>query len=166
MKKLLLFALLSVSLFSGDDLLQQGETLLFSFRTKSKKIVSLALGPQEKYLVYRFGRKGHIEFVYPQDKKNSFSKFTYSYYLRGGGAMNAGLDLNFLRFSNQGYLYVVYDEFSSEDHSRAVGVKVIKDGKTLVDIQGIPETAKETLVNIRDLISEGITIKEDEKEFD
>jgi len=31
MKKLLLFTLLSVSLFSGDDLLQQGETLLFSF---------------------------------------------------------------------------------------------------------------------------------------
>ncbi|WP_457602927.1 hypothetical protein [Nitratifractor sp.] len=165
MKKIIFSLLLSVSLFAGDYLLQKGETPLFAFKTKSGKVVSLALGAHNGSLIYRFGKKGHVEFVYPSDPKNSFSKFTYSHYLRGG-PMNAGVDLNFLRFVNKGYLYVLYDEFSAEDQSRSVGVKVIKEGKTLSDIQGIPASAKGTLLKMEDLIDEGVPIKKDEKEFD
>ncbi len=165
MKKLAFTLLLSFPLFAGDYLLQKGETLLFAFKTKSGKIVSMAMGAHKRYLIYRFGKKGHIEFIYPPDRKDSFSKFTYSHYLRGG-PMNAGVDLNFLRFVNKGYLYVLYDEFSAEDHSRAVGVKVIKDETPLVDIKGIPGTAKGRLLKIEDLIDAGIPINKDDRLFD
>lgn len=165
MKKLLSFFLLSVLVWGGDCLLKNNEKLVFGFKTKKGKMVCVALGPKKSYLVYRFGTKKHIEFVYPKDKKDSFSKFTYSSYSRGGGVENMAMDLKYLRFKNKGYLYVIYDEYYSENNQEYIGIRVIKKGKTLADIEGLIKSKKGSLYTIEELIDDGFEIKQDEEEF-
>ena len=163
MKKLVVLVLFSSLLFSSEYLLKKGEKLLFGFKTKSGKIVILALGAKKSYLVYRFGKKNRVEFEYPKDKNNSFSKFTYYHYMRPSlGGTNAGLDLNDLHFSNKGYIYNLYDEYSDEDKSNHIGIKIFKNGKKIADIKALSKSKKGTLLNIDDLIFEGIPIKQEE----
>jgi len=165
-KNIALSILFTITLLHGNYLLQKGEKLLFGFKTKSGKLVTIALGPKKSYLVYRFGKKGHIEFEYPKDKKNAFPKFIYSHISRGGGVMNAGIDLSYLRFKNKGYLYVIYDEYSALDNQEDIGIKVIKKEKVLANIKGVLKSKKGSLLNFDDLIENGVPIKKDEKEFD
>jgi hypothetical protein len=77
---------------------------LFSFKlASSPKTLSVCVSKtQPDYIVYRFGTKDKIKLEFPENKADSWSKFTYSYYLRGGGAENEGMDLNYLSFENGG----------------------------------------------------------------
>lgn len=72
--------------------------VLFSFKTKdTNKVLSICLPKQEPtYIVYRYGTRDSIELEFPQDKKDSWNKFTYSYYLRGGDKQNLGYYFQFL----------------------------------------------------------------------
>lgn len=87
------------------------------------KILSICVSEEQpNYIIYRFGTKEKIELEFPDNKIDSWSKFTYSYYLRGGEKENAGLDLNYLSFSRNGFEYQVYQEYSAEDDATNVGV--------------------------------------------
>lgn len=152
MKKFLTFFLLFASLQSlGQDYLRNNEELILSFRTNNQKQVYLVKDKGNKYIVYRFGSKDKVEFEFPSTTDNCWSKFTYSFYLRGGGAANEGMDLNYLYFTNEGFRYVVYHTYYAVGNKRGVGVKVInlRTGKT-VDIKGDSKTRKGTLVDFRD----------------
>jgi len=121
-----------------EDLSVEGEKVVFGFQVAdSKKIVSICMADDESYIVYRFGTMDNIELEFPEDRENSFSYFTYSYYLRGGGIENVGLDLNSFNFSNGGYQYQVYDDYEAETGIKAVGIRVTdeKTGKE-TDITG------------------------------
>ena len=63
--------------------------------------------------------------VYPENLENSWEAFTYSYYLRGGGADNEGLDLNYIQFPWKGGICVLYDNYSAVDDQNYVGIKLI-----------------------------------------
>jgi len=138
---------LQLSLFANGFNLKAGESLVFGFKAKNGKVITVALGKNDNYLVYRYGRVGKVELEYPKNKSHSFSKFIYSKYLRGGGAVNEGLDLQYLRFSNSGILYIIFDEYSAKDESRDVGIKIVrkKDNKTLATIHGIVKSIKGSL---------------------
>ena len=100
------------------------EKIIFSFETvKSGKILSISISDVNDYIVYRYGEKNSIELEYPKNKKDSWKKFIYTDYYRGGGEKNEALNLNYLSFDNGNYTYTVYDEYTSS--SRSVGVKVI-----------------------------------------
>ena len=153
MLKWLLFSVsLSFVLFANNFNLSVGESLVFGFKVKSGKTVTVALGKDDSYLVYRYGKVGKVELEYPKNKKSSFSKFIYSKYFRGGGVANEGLDLQYLRFSNSGILYIIFDEYSASDNSRDVGIKIIrkKDNKTLAVIHGLSKTVKGSLGVLED----------------
>lgn len=75
-------------------------------------------------LRYRYGKPGRIELTYPEKAQGSPHQFTYSAYLRGGGPDNAGLDLFSLLFSNGGFQYAVFSEYSAEDDSSYYGVRI------------------------------------------
>lgn len=136
-----------------EDLSVEGEKVVFGFQVAdSKKIVSICMADDESYLVYRFGTMDNIELEFPEDRENSFSYFTYSYYLRGGGIENAGLDFNSFNFSNGGYQYQVYDDYEAETGIKAVGIRVTdeKTGKE-TDITGDSNSVIGSMLHFRDM---------------
>lgn len=147
---LFLFLLLSGASYSQDYLLPN-EVNLYSFETKSGKKMILAKDKNDKYMIYRFGTKSKIEFEYPEKTKESWKKFTYSFYLRGGGKVNEGMDLNYVAFTNKNFKYVIYYSYFAVGEKVNIGVKIIdlKTKKT-VDIKGDYKTLKGNLVKFRD----------------
>ena len=140
------------SVIYNDNLFSSDEEVLFSFKIKdTNKVLSVCISKEEPtYIVYRFGTKDNIELEFPQDKKDSWNKFTYSYYLRGGGKQNIGLDLNHLSFQNGNYTYEVYEEYSAEQEMTSVGVKVTeKSTKKEFDIIGIDSSRIGSLIGLR-----------------
>lgn len=136
-----------------EDLSAEGETVLFSFRVSdTKKILSICMAEDQSYIVYRFGTADNIELEFPKDTADSFSSFHYSYYLRGGGPQNAGLDLNHLNFNNENYTYQVYDEYEAESGIRAVGVRVTDDETAKeTDIAGDIDSVTGSMIPFRDM---------------
>ena len=140
-----------LSFYVGNPFLKSNEEAVYSFKTASGKKVMLARDKEGKYLVYRFGTKDSVEFEYPSSYTDSWSKFNYSFYLRGGGPSNSGMDLNYVYFVNGGYEYVIYDTYFAEEERSAIGIKVIdlKTKKT-TDIKGVLKSKVGTLINFRD----------------
>jgi hypothetical protein len=103
------------------------------------------------YIIYRSGRPSHIGLEYPKDKRISWQSFEYSYYLRGGGSANEGLDLNYLSFSNGDWKYTIYQEYTADTNSTVFGVRLVndKDGEKL-DLPGSASSVEGSLVPLRD----------------
>ena len=119
------------------------ELAVFSFKGSTGKTVSLcisnAVSTNSGYLVYRYGTTKQIELSYPQDTANSFSKFLYQTYHRGGGKQNAAMYLNWLSFTNGDYTYNLYDDWNAEDdhYSRGILVTNNKTNKSFaIDAKG------------------------------
>ena len=132
------------------------EKIIFSFETDKGKTMSLSMDKNNKYLVYRFGQSGKVELQYPTELTNTFDKFTYNYYMRGGGPGNAGLDLNYVSFTGDTHKVIIFDEYSAGDpdnpkESETVGIRLVdlKTGKE-IKIRGLIKTKKGTLVDFRD----------------
>lgn len=138
----------------NEYLCSEDEDILFSFKiAKTNKTVSICVSKdQPDYIIYRYGVKDNVELVYPEIKDaDSWNKFTYSYYLRGGGAGNEGLDLNYLAFENGGRDYKIYEEYSSVDNQTRVGITVteLETGKEK-DIEGESDSIHGSLIDLRE----------------
>lgn len=133
-------------------LCRKNEKVILSFNIdKSGKTLSLCVSDEQDYIVYRFGTTENIELEYPSDKKDSWNKFTYSYYLRGGGKENDGLDLNYLQFEIGNYLYKVYEEYSANDDRTDVGVKIVNEtNNNEIDIAGDYKNKIGSLIYLRE----------------
>jgi hypothetical protein len=143
-----LFIGLFIFKLSSQPNLLPTETLLYSFSTKSGKTMVLAKDKKDAYIVYRFGTKDKVELeVLDKTKK----QFKYSFYLRGGGKANEGMDLNYVYFINKGFKYVIFSTSYAIDDKYEIGLKVI-DMKTdkVTTIKGIVKTKKGTLTDFRD----------------
>ena len=139
------------SICFGQDLVQKNETVIFSFTTKNKKEVAIVKNNANNKVFYRFGTKAKSEFQFPATNSKPSQKLTYSFYLRGGGVANEGMELNYVYFINDNFQYIIYDTYYSVDNRQNIGVKVIdlKTKKTS-DIQGDIKTRKGTLTDFRD----------------
>jgi hypothetical protein len=127
------------------------EELIYSFDTQNGKKVSLCKDKGNKYLVYRFGTESKIEFEFPGRSEDSWKKFKYSFWLRGGGVANEGIDLNYIYFINNNYKYIIYDTYFAVGNKQDIGVRIInlKTNK-VTNIKGKTKTQKGTLVDFRD----------------
>jgi len=130
------------------------EEALFSFQIADQEITAaICISKLEPgYIVYRYGTKDKIELEYPQNKdETSWGDFTYSYYMRGGGADNEGVDLNYLIFDNSGYEYQIYEEYSATEDKTDVGIKVTNtETGEETDIKGNSDTIQGSLIPLRD----------------
>lgn len=151
--KKLAFAILilTCTTASGQKYSLPNEVTIFSFQTKNGKTAVLNKDKENKYLIYRFGTKDKIEFQYPDTLETSWKKFKYTFWLRGGGKQNEGLDLNYVEFTNKNFKYVIYDTYAAADQKQNIGIKIIdlKTDKT-TDIKGITKTRKGTLIDFRE----------------
>ena len=133
-----------------DNLCAADEELLVSIPiADSEKKLSVCIGAD--YIVYRFGTGDKIELEYPADKTSSWNDFTYTYYLRGGGKENQGMDSNHLIFENNGYHYSIYQVYTAEDDSTEAGI-IVTDltSKKETDIRGNAGEMTGSLVSLRD----------------
>ncbi len=110
----------------NEYLLKENEEIIISFSiVGSDKAVALCKSKEEPdYIVYRFGTSKHVEFEYPDNPAESWDKFTYSYYLRGGSTENEGLDLNYVTFEYRGSSYAIFQEYASEADATDVGIRI------------------------------------------
>lgn len=150
MKKIVLILLLVTASTAFAQLVKKGETEIFRFKTSSGKTAVICTGENDSYIVYRFGTNSKVELVYPAAMTNdSWSLFTYSYYYRGGGKENAGLDLNYLTFENNGYTYKLYQEYSAEDNSETAGIMVTGANGVETDLKAVKNSVKGSLIDLR-----------------
>jgi hypothetical protein len=150
---IVLMLLLAAPAMAQPPYVLSGEKDVLSFQTEKGKRMVICIGVAEaesRYLVYRFGKRDAVEFEYPAGREHSFDKFVYSYYLRGGGPGNEGLDLNYLTFENEGTKYTIYQEYYAESGETSAGIRVLPKGKTReVDIKAKAETIKGSLLPFR-----------------
>lgn len=150
MKKIILLLILVISSPALAQLVKGGETEIFRFKTNSGKTALICKGENESYLVYRFGTNSNIELQYPAELNElSWQLFTYSYYFRGGGKENAGIDMNYLTFTNNGYTYKIYQEYSAEDNSENAGIIVTDKDMKETDLKAVKKSVNGSLAGLR-----------------
>ena len=156
MKPLLIIIFLLTSSLAKcqNDLLPNEEIVLY-FTTNNGKSVMLAKDQDDKYLVYRFGSDKNIELEFPKKNKDSWKLFKYSYYHRGGGPENAGMDLSHVAFTNGDFEYMIYQSYYAESESFEIGIRVenLKTNKS-IDIKGDYDSKQGNLHDLpeRDLL--------------
>jgi len=126
------------------------EEIVYSFRSGKNKKLVIAKDSSDAYLVYRFGTLQKVEMEFPERNHQSWSKFRYSFWLRPGGKMNEGMDINFLQFTLDSVKYVVYDCYYEADNTPYVGIKIInlRTGREK-KIEGKVKTRKGSLIDFR-----------------
>ena len=127
------------------------EKVIYTFHTSSGKIMTLCADKDHQYIVYRFGTKNKMELEYPRVKDaSSWQKFSYSYWLRGGGAKNDGIDLNYLAFTNNNIKYVIYQTYFADGNKSSAGIRVYdQSAKKEVHIRASYKSVKGTLTDLR-----------------
>lgn len=124
---ILMLILFSSKCFTQKYTLPNEENII-SFTTQNGKIATLSKDKNNQYIVYRFGTKDKIELEYPEKNKNSWDKFKFSFYHRGGGKENSGMELDNVWFTIDEFEYAVFSAYHAGDESNAesfeVGVKV------------------------------------------
>jgi hypothetical protein len=135
----------------AQQYLRPNEELIYRFATTTGKQAWLVKDKKDGYIVYRYGTPKKMELEFPARNKESWKKFTYSFYFRGGGIQNEGMELNYISFHNNGVQYILYDTYYAAKGKSFTGIKVI-DPKTKkeVVIEGLPASRKGTLVGFRD----------------
>ncbi|HET8963777.1 MAG TPA: hypothetical protein VFM99_07765, partial [Chitinophagales bacterium] len=158
----LIFSLqLFVFNISTADYIIEGEHLILSFKTPDGKYVSLCAEENNAYLIFRYGTKHNIDFEFPTKDSISWQQFNFSYYLRGGGDKNEGLDLNYVYFKLDSLHYVLYNNFSATANSQSTGIKIINlQTGGITDMPAKPKSIKGNLLQLRDntLIHQAETI--------
>jgi len=135
------------------------EEVVYLFETKNGKRMSLVKDKKNGYIQYRFGSKNKVEMEFPAERtKESWKKFHYNSYMRGGGKDNAGMEIDNLLFKNNGYEYVLFRAYHSEGNDYSAGI-IIKDSKGKESrISGVYKTVKGCICNLEDT---GMIEKED-----
>jgi hypothetical protein len=134
-----------------DSLCYKNEEQYFGFTVAgNNKLLSICVSNNPSYLVYRYGQQDHIELEYPNNKEDSWNSFNYSYYLRGGGTANSGLDLNYLSFNNGDFKYELFEEYNADNAETHIGIHVAdKNTNKVTTIEGIEKMKIGSLVNFR-----------------
>ncbi|MBN2608163.1 MAG: hypothetical protein JXA64_03525 [Candidatus Fermentibacteraceae bacterium] len=148
---LLLFPLANVC--AADDVLGvlrlAGEAPLFQFRLEDGSYVVLLEGGSEDHLVLRTGTPDSLLFQYPENPDGtSWDLFLYTFYFRGGGPWNEGLDLNSLTFTAEGVEYTLYEDYYAGDGSLQFGLRIVyPDGAT--DLRAVESSLQGSLIPFR-----------------
>lgn len=132
-------------------LCRAGETNVYSFATTGGKLVSVCRGPQDKYLVYRYGTAAKTELQYPAVLDGtSWVKFTFNTYMRPSmGGTNEGMDINHLSFTNNRVRYTIYADTFDEATSNKLGIGVGLSPNKEVFIKGDWKSAVGSLIELR-----------------
>ena len=132
-----------------DETENPSEEELFSFTTETNGKVSLSL-TRDSVLIYRNTSDGDFIHILEDDLKDDKEIFSYSYYLRGGGAENAGMDNNSVIFQVNKEKVEIFDDYYAEDDMYTVGLRIENfNTKKSMEVRGDFATKKGSLVDFR-----------------
>jgi len=135
----------------SDKMINKNEEVIYSFETKNNKQLIIVKDTSNKYIQYRFGTDNNIEMEYPiKTTIESWNKFQYNSYWRGGGKENAGMEIDNLQFINNGYTYLIYRTYFAEKEENSAGIIVLDSTNRETRIKGIPATIKGCICNIEE----------------
>ena len=140
MKKAIVVFLFFVNFSFSQSLVLKNEEVIYSFVTKKGKKMVLAKDKANEYLVYRFGTDAKVELEFPEKNKESWKKFTFSYYSQWGDESNAGKEMNAVKFKINNVQYVIVDNsyapYGDENYESGIYIYDLSSKKTFV-IDGI-----------------------------
>ena len=124
--------------------------IIFSYETEDSEFVKISYDSLACVLHYSFTISDSIVMEVFDDLSDSIVVFEYSYYLRGGGPDNCGLDLNSFIFTIDSTQYEVYQDYSAEEDMDYVGLRVF-DLRTSEDYDapGLIESYQGHLMHFR-----------------
>lgn len=158
-KKYLFFFSLLIPIFSWAQYLLPNEETVFSFKTNNGKIMALVKDKKNEYIQYRFGSKDHVDMEFPKTRtKESWKQFKYNSYFRGGGKQNAGMEVDNLSFTSNGYKYLLYRTYFAENRNFATGIIITDSKGKKTRISGNYKTVEGCICNLEDT---GMIQKED-----
>jgi hypothetical protein len=161
---IILLMLAFSNLISAQKYILPNEKLIYSFETQKGKKLVLAKDKNDKYIIYRFGSENKIEFEFPKKTKESWNLFKYSFYLRGGGIQNEGMDLNYIKFINGDYKYVIYDTYYAVENEKSIGIIITNlINNKITNIKGKEKTRKGDLMDFR--FNDLLEIEDDPEEY-
>jgi hypothetical protein len=131
-----------------SSLCKANEEIVFAFQLEDQQWVSVCKEKNGKYLVYRFGNKNKIELQIPAVlDSNSWKRFIFNGYDRGGGKENAAMHFAYLSFGHNKVIYEVYELWNSEDSIEHCGLTVMINNKA-ADKPGVLNTRKGKLLEL------------------
>jgi hypothetical protein len=134
-----------------DKFVNDNEEIIYSFKTKSGKQLIIVKDTANAYIQYRFGKEKNIEMKYPEiSSKESWNKFKYNSYLRGGGKENAGMEIDNLQFKKNGYTYLIYRAYFAENEKNSAGIIITDSQNKEIRINGIASTITGCICNLED----------------
>jgi len=151
MKKLLIILYLLIPLTFWAQHILPNEEVIYSFSTQNGKKMTLVKDKNNQYIQYRFGTANKIEMEFPKERtKESWKKFHYNSYFRGGGIDNAAMEIDNILFTNNSFEYVIFRAYHSEGNDYSAGI-VIKDSKGKeTRIKGNYKTVKGCICNLEE----------------
>lgn len=136
--KFTVFLFLFAKICFAQTYILPNEEAVFSFKTKKGKKMVLAKDKNNEYIIYRFGTSKKIELEYPEKNKESWNKFTFAYYSRGGGVKNLAMDSDTVFFKIDDYEYGIYSDYYSEGNDYITGIRIVNEvTKKISVIEGI-----------------------------
>ena len=139
----------SVYAQESQHLCNTNEEAVFSFQLENNNWISVCREDSGRYLVYRLGNQHKIELQVPAVlDTNSWKRFTFSGYNRGGGRENAGMHFGYLSFKVKDVIYEVFELWNSQDSIEHCGLTVMKNYKIINKIIGKLESKSGNLVQL------------------
>ncbi|MDR6234507.1 hypothetical protein [Pseudomonas oryzihabitans] len=113
-----------------SSLCLQKERIILSFKTaQKKKLASICAGPENSYLVYRYGNQDSVELTYPKAQDSeSWKNFSFSSYTRAAGESNDPKGNYEIVFTNNNTEYSIYQDWGSKSDYE-VGIIINDKGK-------------------------------------
>jgi hypothetical protein len=133
----------------SEHLCNTNEGTVFSFQLENNKWVSVCREQNGQYLVFRLGNQNIIELQAPAViDSNSWKRFTFSGFNRGGGKENAAMHFGYLSFKVKDLIYEVYELWNSEDSIEHCGLTIIKGYKIINNFIGNLKSKSGNLVQL------------------
>lgn len=134
-----------------NKMVYDNEEVIYTFETNSNKEIVIVKDTTNSYIKYRYGNNGKIEMEYPKEStKESWKKFQYNSYWRGGGKENSGQEIDNLQFTNNGYTYLIYRTYFAEDESFSAGIIITDIKNKEIRINGNPKTIEGCICNLEE----------------
>jgi hypothetical protein len=150
-KVLLIFLFFTSTLFFGQKRSSENEEHIYSFKTTRGKTLSLSKSTIDSAIIYRYGTDSKIEMEQRSSDADTSRKMRYSYYLRGGGIQNEGMDLDYLYFTKDNFQYIVYNTYFARGSKVKTGIRIIDlNTKKSTLIPADRKTIKGSLSDFRD----------------
>jgi hypothetical protein len=146
MKYILLVVLLSSSYSIGYT---QSDKTIFYFEAKKNRTFELKLDTISNKMTFRKFKKHKLLYELVDVLSDSIVVFSYGYYFRGGGAANAGMDINVIYFKQRNSIGVLYYQFESEENSLNIGFNEINLNGRINNFKAIENSFKGNLLDLR-----------------